>query len=403
MKLGYALGVALTALASLCIFTAGDCRAQDEKIISLTLEIQGPGGKVSEIESAVKDGAVAMPQGTAEKMKFIELDADGAAIWSADFQLPAHDSFPVRFDASLPNKPNLARICLYDAGKNPGAVIHIKDCLPKPNALFFGKTDSPLLKTVREAGFNTCVADVFLEEVEDLKRFDLVVIRSYGMCSVKLADALAKYIKEGGGVMLFAGVPAILGIPEPYPPNNGGDRRYVQPDLTYISEWFGSARYSNQGGEITLVLEDAFQTTLKKNSVFDPEGGGSAAAIPEGSLAESTKAIAKWNRGGNWAFTNTCGDGRVYWQSTDGGEIGLELVRSAALWLTRRPSPELSSKIADLVAKLGAADAGERRCLGTGAEGRQCRSPETRGEGARRDRLRPVTQARNRDRQGRLA
>jgi hypothetical protein len=301
-----------------------------------------------------------------DKYRFVILDENGIILWKQDFvicfaglsyKMDGPDIFTDEIYASselntaIPYDLRIARLHLY---KENETLIYIKDFLPEPRALYFGKPEDAILKATRGAGFHTFVADKFYAGIEVLKRYQLVTVVSYDVCSRLLADALKEFIAQGGGAILYSGVPAML----PHtPPPPGGTSGFN--DISYVAEWFGAKHYTNIGGKATLTKTNPFKTKLPSDSLLEASAGGSCAGIAENSLEPGAKVIAKWEQGAIYAFTYRYKDGRVYYQAYEGGEIGSELIRGAALWVTNRlptpkPTPELVDQVNKLITELGA-------------------------------------------------
>ncbi|MFH1226569.1 MAG: hypothetical protein V1701_01545 [Planctomycetota bacterium] len=272
---------------------------------------------------------------------------------------------PVEPDSD-PGKPDVVKPAESNI-PTPG-----KMAVPEPpKALYFGADDDAVGKAIRQAGFDVVTADSFDAGKDDLKKFQLVVVVDYAVCSQKLADALKEFAGQGGGMILFSGVPSALPYPElPHDLTRGFN------DISYIAEWFGASQYVNVGGNAATTMADAFGTKLLAGSLLETSASGSSAGIDTNSLDKNAKIVATWEDGPVYAFTYCYKDGRVYYQSSSkgggwAGEVGLELIRGAARWAanlppadesvnirpqdqeTRQLTPELQVKIAKLIQQFG--------------------------------------------------
>jgi len=227
----------------------------------------------------------------------------------------------------------------------------------QPKALYFGNKDDAIHKTLNQAGFKVDISGSD-EVISDFKKYQLIVVGHYGVCSQKLADGLKDFVGSGGGVIILSGVPAILTIPEPVP-NHDGSSKWTNSDLSYIAEWFGAGQYVNTGGDATLIKDKPFKTKLAKDSILvKGTGGSSSAAITRDSLNEKATVIALWNSGNIYAFAYRYKDGRVYYQAGLGNQDDAELLKAASLWAANllpipKPTPELVDKINKLISELG--------------------------------------------------
>lgn len=337
------------------------------KVIQVRLEVSDIAAK--EVEVKIGPGQSFLPSQEGEhliKHRLVTIDENGQVLKNYDFGVhfewltrkvargePVTQWETVSLSMAIPYDPAIARLYLYTLRTQPTRLLYLKDLLSEPRAFYFGKPEDTMLKAIREAGFHTFVADKFYEGVEDLKMYQLVVVVNYGVCSQKLADALKELVAQGGGVILYSGVPAML--PHPQLPQ---DLSRGFNDISYIAEWFGAKQYVNIGGKATVTKTNPFKTRLPSDSLLEASAGGSSAGIAENSLSPGAKIIAKWEQGAVYAFTYRYNDGRVYYQANEGGEIGSELLRGAALWVTNRlpvlkPTPELVDKINKLIKQLG--------------------------------------------------
>jgi hypothetical protein len=208
---------------------------------------------------------------------------------------------------------------------------------PKPRVLFFGEEEDheEILEVIRKAGFDVTLAssdkvDCEEEEIEkalkDLKDYRLVMVLRYDVCYQGLAEALGEFVKAGGGVIIFSGVPTFLSHEEPGETVQG--IREIDED---IAEWFGASRYANSRGTALIEKDNPFGLKFEEEDEIDEAGPG-AAAIPESHLEDEAEIIGVWESGHIWAFTYTYGKGRVYYQSTADSQESLELLKAAALW-----------------------------------------------------------------------
>jgi hypothetical protein len=224
-------------------------------------------------------------------------------------------------------------------------------------ALYLGNEGDSLIKAIKKAGFDITVAtmDKLDETIKNIntKNYNLVVVVSYDMCKKELGKALEDFLKDGGGVILYSGVPVILS-------RNVGN--HLSFEMKEIHKWFGATRYTNTGGGSTITKDKPFGLDFVEGTtlVEGPATGGSSAAIQREGLSKKAEVIAQWADGLIWAFTHEYEKGRLYYQACEGGKKGLRLFRAGANWASRtlppeiKITPELEKKVAGLIEKLGA-------------------------------------------------
>jgi hypothetical protein len=158
---------------------------------------------------------------------------------------------------------------------------------------------------LKREGFDVlCVGDV----PDDLSRYDLVVFEAYYAVEPKHASLVRDYLKDGGSVVVTGGVPCYFSTycKDMWPGATGGQ------DLTAFQDWFGAGHYINSGGLANLVTDAPLGTSLSTQVKFYYIDAYGAAGVI--GLGNSTQAMAKWQDGTVFAFTNEYGDARVYYQ-----------------------------------------------------------------------------------------
>ncbi|MFY1110288.1 MAG: SUMF1/EgtB/PvdO family nonheme iron enzyme [Methanosarcinaceae archaeon] len=186
-----------------------------------------------------------------------------------------------------------------------------------------------LYKGLIEEGFEVERCD-FIPETETLNEYDLVIVRSYAAAWQQTADHIKEYVSNGGGVFICSGVPAFF--PYSYPDHSLSSGFY---DISYISEWFGTANYANVGVSDAFVSIDSPLGTelgIGDYLAHSPAWGGAAVSNLN---PETTLKLAEWdyNGGGRiFAFTNEYQKGKVFYIATWGTENSSKLALVGAIW-----------------------------------------------------------------------
>lgn len=335
-------------------------------VISIKLEVSED--KVTEVEIKICDDQASILNENDQNLDYriVTVDEKESVIDRIEM-----NSVNNVIQLSIPYNPKIARLYLYDIKSQPEKLLFTKNITKNlyvqvKKALYFGDAGDDVLlylgvsgnrviQTLRSAGFNITVASELDEKIiTDLKKYQLIVVVKYEVCCQKLANALKEFVAQGGGVMLYGGVPAVL--PHPKTPADAWHNGFK--NIEYISEWFGAGGYENIGGKASLVQQNPFNTRLPKDTVLNSVDGRSNARIIMGGINKKTKVIARWQSGDIYAFTHNYKDGRVYYQAYLGGEIELELFRGGCIWATNllptvQLTPELTEKINKLINELG--------------------------------------------------
>ncbi|WMW23066.1 PKD domain-containing protein [Methanolobus mangrovi] len=169
---------------------------------------------------------------------------------------------------------------------------------------------------------------------EDMNEYDLVIVQSYDACWQTTANYMKEYIANGGGAVLVSGVPS--NFPKEYQEIGSSFGYY---DISYISEWFGTARYENVGvSDATITMDNPFGTTLISGDYLAHCSGWGGAAVSNLNQ-DTTMNLAMWDYSSDriFAFTNNYGAGRMFYTAAlNSSEKLNELELAGALWASRQ-------------------------------------------------------------------
>jgi hypothetical protein len=167
-------------------------------------------------------------------------------------------------------------------------------------------SDLPLknevLSVLQGEGFTI---NTFGEIPANLSQYSLVYLEAYFACNPANASLISNYISSGGGVVIYAG--AICYLAYASKTMNTGE------DLSSVASWFGASYYDNTGGSAVVTIPDPLGTTLNVGDTLQTVTGYSCAGVID--MNQSSMVLGTWNDGSTFAFTNTYGQGRVYWQA----------------------------------------------------------------------------------------
>jgi hypothetical protein len=162
---------------------------------------------------------------------------------------------------------------------------------------------SSVTAVLEQSGFEvTLVGDI----PGNLGDYDLVVLDAYYAIEPRYSELMRNYVSDGGGVVLLQGAPCYFVYYSKI--------LSTGTDLTSIQDWCGGGHYINAGGFASPAFDNPFGTSLLKSDIVGTHIYPICAAFS--SLNADATAIAFWNSGSIFAYTNEYGSGRVYWQST---------------------------------------------------------------------------------------
>jgi len=136
-----------------------------------------------------------------------------------------------------------------------------------------------------------------------LTQYNLVYLEAY-FASPADEPAIRNYISKGGGFVAEDGSINYL-VYNSTNLNTGSD-------LSSIADWFGASVYVNEGGDAYVSVQNPLGTSLTSGEQLITGSGYSNAGLQ--SMNASSQVLATWSDGSTFAFTNTYGQGRVYWQ-----------------------------------------------------------------------------------------
>lgn len=188
-------------------------------------------------------------------------------------------------------------------------------------------TSDSLYAGLMDYGFLIDVSDSI---PADMSSYDLVVVSSYDACWQTTADYMKEYIGNGGGAVIVSGCPAMF----PHPSQTiGSSSGYF--DISYISEWFGTANYQNVGlSDATVTIDNPVGTNLLSGDYLAHCNAWGGAAVSNLNGA-TTQTLAMWDYSSDsiFAFTNEYRAGKVFYISTYGAnQSNNDLALSGALW-----------------------------------------------------------------------
>ncbi|MCR4440414.1 MAG: cohesin domain-containing protein [bacterium] len=161
-----------------------------------------------------------------------------------------------------------------------------------------GASDAGVLTALTQLGFTTDVATTI---PSDLSSYILVICEDYGACNTTTADYIKNYVASGGGAILMGGTPCVF---------CGGGY-----DISYISSWFGTSRYSNVGVSYAKVeIDNPLRTSLRRNDILAYCGGWGGAAVRN--VASDATILAMWDydSGNIFSFVRSYQKGSVaFW------------------------------------------------------------------------------------------
>ncbi len=182
---------------------------------------------------------------------------------------------------------------------------------PWPTEQGMENTRGNVTQTLEQSGFNVSFAG---DIPSDLSQFSLVVVEAYWACNSQNAQIIQNFVYNGGGVIILAGVPCyFVSDSKNWNGFDANSLMYNGGNLSPIETWFGAEEYLNTGGIAKVAFDNPFSTPLLAANPFFNVTDGSAAAVS--SLSSNARAIALWDSGSIFAFTNEYGKGRVYYQS----------------------------------------------------------------------------------------
>ena len=139
---------------------------------------------------------------------------------------------------------------------------------------------------------------------EDLYNFDVVVIFAYYAIDPSFELLIQEYIRNGGGIVLLAGVPTYL--------STYSKSLSSTSNLQEIENWFGANTYTTGAGPSRVAFDYPFGTSLNTTDIIYINTSGEACVS---SLNNEANPIAILDSGKVFAFTHEFGAGRVYYQS----------------------------------------------------------------------------------------
>jgi hypothetical protein len=145
---------------------------------------------------------------------------------------------------------------------------------------------------------------------QNMSDYDTVVIFAYWACAPRDSALIRNYIENGGGVVLFAGVPEylrcnIIG-------QTGGFWTPTDPLSVDNPDWLGFTGYMNSGGNAILAIDHPFGTDLMRGDLLIHTDTYSSASV----TGVSGTIIAEWGLGETFACSQEFGAGRLYYQAS---------------------------------------------------------------------------------------
>ena len=168
-----------------------------------------------------------------------------------------------------------------------------------------------VFNSLRQAGLNVTFAG---DIPQNISSYDVVVIFAYFACEPGHSAQIRSYIANGGGVVLYAGVPEYFRC---YTKGTGGYG--IPTDSLSINnpDWLGFTGYENTGGVATISIDYPFGTFLRSGDVLANGTGQSSASV----IGANGTIIATWQTGQVFACSHEFGLGRLYYQA---GFIGTQ-------------------------------------------------------------------------------
>jgi hypothetical protein len=167
--------------------------------------------------------------------------------------------------------------------------------------------------------------DTFATIPANLSQYNLVYLEAYFACEPADEPAIRNYISSGGGFVAEDGSMNYLVY--------NSQTLDTGSNLSSIADWFGASVYINTGGDAYVSVQNPLGTSLTSGEQLITGSGYSNAGLQ--SMSASSQVLATWSDGSTFAFTNTYGQGRVYWQvnmfpttqqsSGSGGTLSLTL------------------------------------------------------------------------------
>jgi hypothetical protein len=145
--------------------------------------------------------------------------------------------------------------------------------------------------------------DTFATFPANLTLYNLVYLEAY-FASPADEPAIRSYISNGGG---FVAQDASIN----YLVYNSTNLD-TGSDLSSIADWFGASVYVNAGGDAYVSVQNPLGTSLTSGEQLITGSGYGNAGLQ--SMIAGSQVLATWSDGSTFAFTNTYGQGRVFWQ-----------------------------------------------------------------------------------------
>lgn len=213
--------------------------------------------------------------------------------------------------------------------RNGRTVVITRAGIPTGRAFYLGMSDDEGVRLLASHGFGV---DAKGGLPPDLQRYDLIVLGYADRLRSTDASALERYLRNGGGVVMFYNVPHAL----------AGNAHELGP----IYQWFGAALYAyshmmRDEATLTLCQDRPFGSSLRKGDTYFAYRGGAQGWPAVSRLADSAIPIATWGRIGDTEligmFSNEYGKGRLAYLGglAKANKVHWELFASAAKWATR--------------------------------------------------------------------
>ncbi len=181
-------------------------------------------------------------------------------------------------------------------------------------------TTDLITKALSELGFSTTFAPTWTWPA-DLSSYNLVVCRSYSMCTPTYAPLVGDYVSNGGNALLLTGTPSTFG---------GGGY-----SCSNIADWFGTADYANASYCVAKISYDhPLGTNLLAGDTVAIINGVGAAGVTN--VFNDCDVLSTYTTGVVHSFVRVSGAGKVGYN----GEFSANkaetytLVKSMISWLT---------------------------------------------------------------------
>jgi len=162
-----------------------------------------------------------------------------------------------------------------------------------------------VFNSLRQAGLNVTFAG---DIPQNISGYDVLVIFAYFACEPIHSAQIRDYIANGGGVVLYAGVPEYFRC---YIKGTGGYGIPTDPLSINNPDWLGFTGYENTGGVATISIDHPFGTNLRSGEVLINGTGHSSASV----TGTNGTIIATWQSGQAFACSHEFGLGRLYYQA----------------------------------------------------------------------------------------